>query len=261
MRFCHNMLLGIVLSSLSGMSIAGGVPVIDGLSAENDAIDYAVQLESQKNLIDTLENRIQSYSTQLEQYAQQVKQYEQQLRDSYKSVSDLTGSVGELYQSGKQVYNTVDNALTNAGNVVSYVEQNFGNADYWKKCASQGCDPTAIVDKSVSAVSNAATNSLGAVASAMKTTDNLVDKSKTGASNLSAEKGINGSIQNLAQLQMIQNQQQAELTRLMIMNHEMQANLIKAEETKRKADAQALANYVNNSNYKIEDHSDYSLTD
>lgn len=261
MRFYRKILAGIVLASASELSFAGGVPVIDGLAAENDALDYAVQIETQSNLIQTLENRIQSYSTQLEQYAQQIKQYEQQIRDSYKTVSNLTDSVGNLYKSGKQVYNTVDNALTNAENVVSYVEQNFGNAEYWKKCAAEGCNPTQIVDNAVSTLSNSATNSLGAGSSAMKSTDELIDKSKNLASNLSSEQGINGSIQNLAQQQMISNQLQAEIMRLTIMYQQMQANLIKAEETKRLADAQALANYVTNTKYKIEDHSNYSLTD
>ena len=95
----------------------------------------------------------------------------------------------------------------------------------------------------------------------MTSTDKLMSKSSQIAANLSSEKGINGSIQNLAQLQQISNQQNAELSRALLANMQMQAERIKSEETKKKADAQALANYVSNDNYKIEDHSGYSLTD
>lgn len=256
-------LIPLVCSSviICNSALASGVPTVDAVNATNQTLDYIQQLKIESDALETLENRINSYSTQLQEYSKQIQQYEQQITDTTKTISNLTNSVSDLYTSGKSIYSTVDNALTNASDVGDYVTSTFGDKSYWEKCSSSGCDPTSILTSATTALSNSATNSLGAVNSVMTSTDKLMSKSSQIAANLSSEKGINGSIQNLAQLQQISNQQNAELSRALLANMQMQAERIKSEETKKKADAQALANYVSNDNYKIEDHSGYSLTD
>ena len=113
-------------------ALASGLPTVDGANLAQNL----------KTSIQAYQQRLQSYTTQLQQLQKQLEAYERQLKDATRPYKQAYEQAYKAYSQTMSVVNWIENIRNNYASTIDFIRENFGDSDFWKQCASNGCDPT-----------------------------------------------------------------------------------------------------------------------
>lgn len=229
---------------------AAGIPVVDAANLSQNLMNYTQYLTD--------------YANQLQQLQQQLTIYKQQVAEATRPISSVYKDVSSVYKSLKSTYDSIQNLRANYTSTLSYIQENYGDSDFWIACASSGCNPFTRLENAY----DATTNELSYVLATNKAVDQSAQDISSALDELETEITSAKTESTAATLQTI-GQLQAQTAKAILLNQKTQEQFASAfaatqleEKNRQKAAADAQNTFFKSPtmNYKERESYSFSLT-